>query len=248
MISHLQEIQKTFRRRAVLGASLLVIFFFTACTTRPEGVLSPKEMEDILYDIHRTEGLLQVQGYNLKYKNKNTALYYEQTLRKHNITQAQFDSSLVWYTDHPKRFDKIYPKVITRLEEQKEILRAYNEQLDKAKNQTSNKDTLPTFTPYTLEEWKDIIQNGLPLAWGIDSIEIDTAFVYPYSIEVQDSIQNIFINDSTQVNINTTQKEKTLEKISIPTSTNKSFPQSKLIRNIPNAPSIKRIEYKPNIQ
>ena len=82
---------------------------------RPRGVLSSREMRDVLYDLHRADGAIQVAGYNYSH-DEELASYYKSVLDKHGITQAQFDSSLVWYTDNPQIFNKIYPQVVARLE------------------------------------------------------------------------------------------------------------------------------------
>lgn len=95
---------------------LIILFVLLAIVgCRPRGVLSNREMRDLLYDLHRTDGALQVIGYNYGH-NKELSSYYQSVLDKHGITQAQFDSSLVWYTDNPQIFNKIYPKVISRLQ------------------------------------------------------------------------------------------------------------------------------------
>ena len=72
-------------------------------------------MRDLLYDLHRVDGAMQVAGYNYGH-NEELASYYQSVLNKHGVTQAQFDSSLVWYTDNPQIFNKIYPNVIERLQ------------------------------------------------------------------------------------------------------------------------------------
>ena len=82
---------------------------------RPHNVLSNREMRDLLYDLHRVDGAMQVAGYNYGH-NEELASYYQSVLNKHGVTQAQFDSSLVWYTDNPQIFNKIYPHVIERLQ------------------------------------------------------------------------------------------------------------------------------------
>lgn len=82
---------------------------------RPRHVLSNKQMRDVLYDIHRTDGAIQVAGYTHGH-NQELAAYYKSVLDKHGVTQAQFDSSLVWFTDNPQIFNKIYPNVIQRLQ------------------------------------------------------------------------------------------------------------------------------------
>ena len=40
----------------------LVATIFVGC--RPRGVLSNREMRDLLYDLHRCDGAVQVAGYN----------------------------------------------------------------------------------------------------------------------------------------------------------------------------------------
>ena len=82
---------------------------------RPRNILSNREMRDVLYDLHRADGAIQVAGYNYSH-DQEVAGYYNAILEKHGITQAHFDSSLVWFTDNPQIFNKIYPKVIARLE------------------------------------------------------------------------------------------------------------------------------------
>ncbi len=95
---------------------------------RPRGVLSNREMRDVLYDLHRADGAIQTIGYNYSHDHE-VAGYYKNVLDKHGITQVQFDSSLVWYTNNPQIFNKIYPKVIERLHsdfEQEKLIREQN--------------------------------------------------------------------------------------------------------------------------
>lgn len=91
----------------------LLVAAGTGC--RPRGVLSSAKMRDVLYDLHRADGALQVMGYNYSHDTELAACY-QSVLDKHEVTQAEFDSSVVWYTDNPQIFNKIYPRVISRLE------------------------------------------------------------------------------------------------------------------------------------
>lgn len=94
----------------VLVTSLLLV----ACEKRPKGVLNQNDMINILTDLHKLDGSMSAKGlpYN-EFDLKNE--YYVSVLDKYEITQAQFDSSLVWYSKNPKNFDKIYDKVIEHL-------------------------------------------------------------------------------------------------------------------------------------
>ena len=106
-----------------------ILCFIFACMSmiacRPRDVLSNSKMRDVLYDLHRMDGAIQTAGYNYGH-NQELAAYYQSVLDKHGITQAEFDSSLVWFTDNPQIFNKIYPRVVERLQadlDYEEVLR-----------------------------------------------------------------------------------------------------------------------------
>lgn len=95
---------------------LLILLCISAVlvSCRPRGILSSNEMRKLLVDLHQTDAMMQVAG--LKYTDQEQKeIYYAQVMERHGVTQAEFDSSLVWYTAHPQLFDKIYPKVMADL-------------------------------------------------------------------------------------------------------------------------------------
>ena len=100
--------------KAILPFFLIALLCLSGC--RPKEVLSSREMRDLLYDLHRVDGMVDASNMDWGY-DEVLARYYQHVLDKHGVTQAQFDSSLVWYTDNPALFDKIYPKVLARLDE-----------------------------------------------------------------------------------------------------------------------------------
>ena len=113
--------------RGVSAKILLLLLVVACCACRPRGVLSNREMRNVLYDLHRVDGALQVAGYNYSH-DQELAGYYKNVLDKHGVTQAEFDSSLVWFTDNPQIFNKIYPKVIERLDRDYEAEKLLREQ------------------------------------------------------------------------------------------------------------------------
>ena len=96
----------------------------TGC--RPRGILHSWEMRSLLVDLHKTDAILQVAGVSHN-STEVKAIYYAQVLEKHGVTQAEFDSSLVWYTDHPQLFDKIYPRVLKDLKAEETAFLALHE-------------------------------------------------------------------------------------------------------------------------
>lgn len=96
---------------------LLAICFlatFYSCSNRPDNVLSRNEMTDFLVEIHKLDGALNAKGLG-SYDNRQNVYYYNALLKKHGISKAQFDSSLVWYTKNPKKFERIYVDVVEQL-------------------------------------------------------------------------------------------------------------------------------------
>ncbi|HET7734121.1 MAG TPA: DUF4296 domain-containing protein [Paludibacter sp.] len=90
------------------------ILLFAACNARPKGVLNQSDMINVLTDLHKLDGSMAAKGIPYDQFDKKNE-YYISVLSQYGITQAEFDSSLVWYSRNPKNFDKIYDKVIDRL-------------------------------------------------------------------------------------------------------------------------------------
>ncbi|MFV0390404.1 MAG: DUF4296 domain-containing protein [Paludibacteraceae bacterium] len=96
-------------------AILLFGVFTSSCNSRPKGVLSPNEMENLMVDMHMLEGSLRASGYEYAQEEKKNE-YYLALLTKYNISPAEFDSCLSWYTKSPKQFDRIYTNVLARID------------------------------------------------------------------------------------------------------------------------------------
>lgn len=161
-------------RRYIAKILFLVALLAAFVGCRPRGVLSNREMRDVLYDLHRADGAIQVAGYNYGH-SQELASYYKSVLDKHGVTQAEFDSSLVWFTDNPQIFNKIYPRVIDMLQvdmDREDALR--DQRLDKMR---TKKEVLPlgeekaaddqgaSLRP--LEEVLKEYQNGIENPWKI---------------------------------------------------------------------------------
>ena len=115
-----------------VSVTVCILFVLTVLLTgcRPRGILSSRQMRSVLVDLHKTDALLQVHGLHHGHDGDEDR-YYAAVLEQHGVTQAQFDSSLVWYTHHPQLFDKIYPKVLNDLhKEYEEFVALHPESLE----------------------------------------------------------------------------------------------------------------------
>lgn len=84
----------------------------------PEQYIQPGKMEDILVDYHLARAMAQQAGGSQARRDYNQALYVDAVLKKHGVTKADFDSSLVYYYTRSDRFVDVYQRVADRLEEQ----------------------------------------------------------------------------------------------------------------------------------
>ncbi|MEG0949808.1 MAG: DUF4296 domain-containing protein [Bacteroidales bacterium] len=99
---------------------LLVLFLVGACNQVPDGVLNRKQMENVLYEVHVAEGIME--EYPAQYRTPESKQQLLATVFYDNgITKAEFDSSMVYYGAHLDQYMKIYQKVTERLNAQKDI-------------------------------------------------------------------------------------------------------------------------------
>ena len=97
---------------------ILLAFCLTACQVkRPKDVLPDAKMENVLYDYHIAKAMGEETPYNESYKR---LLYIESVFKKHGITKADFDSSMVWFARNPQILTKIYEKVNLRLKAERD--------------------------------------------------------------------------------------------------------------------------------
>lgn len=92
---------------------LLCITLLVSCKPgRPDGILSEKKMEDVLVDYHLAQAIAEVQTGDLQ---ENRYLMVQEAFKKNKVTEAQFDSSLVYWCRHSEQFVEICGLVSQRL-------------------------------------------------------------------------------------------------------------------------------------
>lgn len=152
-----------------LKLQILIGLFATILlvSCRPKGILHSGEMRAVLKDLHKADAAMQVAGFRRGDQEKKN-IYYAQVLEKHHITQAQFDSSIVWYTAHPQLFDKIYPKVMADLAaEEEQFLALHAEELN-TPTKTMKERLLEEerqFSQATTDSIIWVMLHGFPTPW-----------------------------------------------------------------------------------
>lgn len=93
--------------------------FLSSCNRRPKGVMSKGKMEEVLYDYHLAQAMVYSIPENERSSNQD---YMDAVFRKHDITQADFDSSLVWYNMNAEDLKDIYAHLRQKFEEENQEL------------------------------------------------------------------------------------------------------------------------------
>lgn len=193
----------------------LFLFVFISCNNKPDGVLKHRKMVDFLTELHKLDGALSVKGFG-NAQDRENVYYYNALLEKYEITKAEFDSSLVWYTKNPKRFDKIYTEVIVNLNLEDSILKqriaAYEDSVmnavkqfdiwNKARKFTLNKDSNRTHIDFEIQNGEFYSQDIYDLKFlhrvapSDSSLNQFAVLRIHYENGITDSVFTITHNDS----------------------------------------------------
>lgn len=103
---------------------ILLILSIVACEKRPQGVMSSGKMEDVLYDYHLVQGMIDQLPSDERIEKGED--YINAVFEKHGITQAEFDSSVVYYNRHAKDLHKMYENLKSRYTAMNEELQLIN--------------------------------------------------------------------------------------------------------------------------
>ena len=83
----------------------------------PKGVMSESKMVDILYDYHLAQSMpTQYDQDGKELVRQDNFTYMQAVFKKHGITEAEFDTSMVFYCGDMKRLNAIFNRVSLRLE------------------------------------------------------------------------------------------------------------------------------------
>lgn len=148
----------------------LLVWVVVGCEVKkPDGVISESQMEDLLYDYH----IAQALGENIPYsENYKKAIYTEAVFRKHNTTEAAFDTSMVWYTRNTEILSKMYERITKRFKTEQNAINHLIAIRDK-----KPKTTLPGDSIDIWSDFRMIQLMGLPLSDKLTfTIPADTNF------------------------------------------------------------------------
>ena len=93
----------------------LLMMLMTACApSLPDGVLTRDEMEDVLYDFHIAQALYETREYHST--ESDIIALRANVLRKHGLTQQEWDKTMLYYCQHADEMHQIYLGLVDRVE------------------------------------------------------------------------------------------------------------------------------------
>ncbi len=82
------------------------VILFVACKPGvPSGLIQPSELEDLLYDYHVAQAMAEMERDSVNYKRYE---YVQSVFIKHGVSEAEFDSTMIWYSAHANYLNDIY--------------------------------------------------------------------------------------------------------------------------------------------
>lgn len=107
----------------------------------PKQYIQPDEMEEILYDYHIAQAMAQLEDGSMEQRNFDRSFNVAAVLKKHGVTQAEFDSSLVYYYTRADKFQHMYQRVAERLSDKALSLGASEGEVERFVTLSMNGDT-----------------------------------------------------------------------------------------------------------
>ena len=131
-------------RKTYLQVLLVVGLMLSACKpTVPVEIIQPDDMEDLLYDYYVAQN---ITGDSRDGNDYRTKYNYALVFKKYGVTEAEFDSSLVYYYNHIEDLYKIYESVQARLSDEALELGASVGDVERYMKRSLSGDTMDIWT------------------------------------------------------------------------------------------------------
>lgn len=121
----------------------ILLLSLCSCSSNPDGIIGRDKMEDILFDYHLTQSVLDIQPPEDNTRNQR---YLDAVFTKHGVTEAQFDSSMIYYTREGTMLKEMYANLNKRFKDIEEALKIQSGNTNMILGLTENGDTANIWT------------------------------------------------------------------------------------------------------
>ena len=195
---------------------LLFSFLFCACKdSAPSGVISENRMENLLYDYHLAQSMTEDMHDSANFYSH---VYYYEVLRKHKVSESDFQKSLVWYNQHTDVLYNIYDRIGRRMDKEAQSLGVFTSQNNMYANLSAEGDTANIWNGRNAYLLSTVgMNNRLHFLVETDSTflpkdrfqwHFTTKFIFPEGHrEAIVGMYLVYDNDSVQQTFNTTSRD-----------------------------------------
>ncbi len=210
----------------IIAAIVVVAGVATIVLSHRSSRPDQKKMVNALSDVYLLEAALQQKGNLTQFNAKSIEQCYHTLLAHYGMTKAEFDSTMSWYSYHPKEYSELNHSVIARLSSREnEFLTAFNKRDSLSNVIRVVSDSIkrqfwhwPTVVRLPLAD-KDTIDRSLHFDAEFDSLRggkiyARMAHVFPFRNPMKDSCQmrlTVAYNDTTIDTMEVSIKKKVVQ-------------------------------------
>lgn len=98
---------------------LIVSFLVTGCIRdpKPAGTLDKETFIDVLIDVHIAESMC-LEKKRLNMDSLDSRSLYLSVLKKYNVSEDKMLKTTLYYSRHPREYDKIFNEVLSRMSDE----------------------------------------------------------------------------------------------------------------------------------
>lgn len=97
------------------GIGMLIGILLMVGCQKDHDILDRKQFRNLLIDIHRADAVLSTMRQQGAFDDMKNYEYYNTIFAKYDITRAEFDSCMIYYSAQTKQFSKMYDFIIDSL-------------------------------------------------------------------------------------------------------------------------------------
>ena len=99
-----------------LYSILLIVILFASCKRdpKPSNALSEKAFINVLVDVHLAEAMFQERT-RIGMDSLQSRSVYLSALKKNGVTEDQMLATTLYYSRHPRDYDKVFTEVLSKI-------------------------------------------------------------------------------------------------------------------------------------
>lgn len=116
-------LSEAIKKNVILLVILVVCYSCSWFDKARKEIIKKEKFINVLVDIHLADAVLSQEGLELLNDTLKVDLYYDDILKKHNISANQLKQTIAYYTNKPSEYNKVYEQVLEIISQQEERIR-----------------------------------------------------------------------------------------------------------------------------